>query len=55
MDLMKSGGTSGIKPVVRAVDSDAVYTLQGVKIAARSQWDALPRGIYIVGRRKIVK
>ena len=41
--------------VKRALDNDAVYTLQGVKVATRSEWNALPRGIYIVGGRKIVK
>ena len=55
MDFLKAGGTAGMNVVKRALDNDAVYTLQGVKVATRSEWNALPRGIYIVGGRKIVK
>ena len=55
MDFLKVGGTSGIRDVERIVDNDAVYTLHGVKVATRSEWNALPRGIYIVGGRKMVK
>ena len=56
MDFLKAGGTSGINAVERtAVDNDAVYTLQGRKVATRQQWNSLPRGIYIVGGKKIIK
>lgn len=56
MDFLKAGGTSGINAVERTVvDNDAVYTLQGRKVATRQQWNSLPRGIYIVGGKKIIK
>ena len=55
MDFLKVGGIAGINAVQRDVDSDAVYTLQGQKIATRSQWNALPRGIYIVNGKKVIK
>ena len=32
-----------------------VYNLQGVKVGTRQQWGTLPKGIYIVGGKKIVK
>lgn len=54
-DFLKSSVTAGIHKVERSVDNDAVYTLQGIKIAALQQWDALPRGIYIVGGKKKLK
>ena len=55
MDFLKVGGTAGINAVQRDVDSNAVYTLQGQKVATRSQWNALPRGIYIVSGKKVIK
>ena len=55
MDFLKVAGTAGIKTVQRDVDNDAVYTLQGQKVASRSQWNTLPRGIYIVNGKKIIK
>ena len=54
-DFLKSSVTAGIHKVERSVDNDAVYTLQGIKIATLQQWDALPRGIYIVGGKKKFK
>ena len=54
-DFLKSSVTVGIHKVERSVDNDAVYTLQGIKIATLQQWDALPRGIYIVGGKKKLK
>ena len=54
-DFLKSSVTAGIHTVERSVDNDAVYTLQGIKIATLQQWDALPRGIYIVGGKKKLK
>lgn len=54
-DFLKAGSTSGIRSVQRTIDNDAVYTLQGTKIATRDQWDTLPRGIYIVGGQKKLK
>ena len=55
MDFLKASGTSGIRAVERTIDNDAVYTLQGRKVATRSQWNALPRGIYIVNGQKVIK
>lgn len=54
-DFLKSSVTAGIHKVERSVDNDAVYTLQGTKIATSDQWDTLPRGIYIVGGKKKLK
>ena len=54
-DFLKSSVTAGIHKVERSVDNDAVYTLQGIKIATLQQWDALPRGIYIVDGKKKLK
>ena len=54
-DFLKAGSTSGIRAVQRTNDNDAVYTLQGTKIATSEQWDTLPRGIYIVGGKKKLK
>ena len=54
-DFLKSSVTAGIHKVERSVDNDAVYTLQGIKIATLQQWDALPRGIYIIGGKKKLK
>ena len=55
MDFLKVGGTSGINAVQQEVDNDAVYSLQGQKVATRNQWNTLPRGIYIVNGKKIIK
>ena len=55
MDFLKASVTSGIAAVKREVDNDAVYNLQGQKVATRSQWNALPRGLYIVNGKKIIK
>ena len=35
--------------------NSAVYTLQGLKVGTREQWDSLPRGIYIVGGKLVTK
>jgi hypothetical protein len=55
MDFLKVGGAAGINTVQRDVDNDAVYTLQGQKVATRCQWNTLPRGIYIVSGKKVIK
>ena len=55
MDFLKVGGTAGINAVKRDVNNDAVYTLQGQKLATRSQWNTLPRGVYIVNGKKVIK
>ncbi len=33
----------------------AIYNLQGAKVGVQSQWDALPRGLYIVNGKKVLK
>ena len=55
-DLLKAG-TTAIQTVQRTTTaaSTAVYTLQGVKVGDLQQWSSLPRGIYIVNGKKIVK
>ena len=56
MDFLGADNTTRINTVERTVvDNDAVYTLQGRKVATRQQWNSLPRGIYIVGGKKIIK
>ena len=51
--------TTGIKEInnsntnLQAVES--VYNLQGIKVGTASQWDNLPRGLYIVNGKKVVK
>ena len=44
--------TTGIKTLKHERTDGIVYTLQGVKAGA---WDALPRGLYILNGKKIVK
>ena len=39
---------------IRSKNAPAVYTTDGFKVANRWQAGSLPRGIYIVGGRKIV-
>lgn len=55
-DLLKTG-TSAIRTIPRSavVDSETVYTLQGVQVGTRQQWSSLPHGVYIVGGKKKVK
>ena len=56
MDFLGADNTTRINAVERTVvDNDAVYTLQGRKVATRQQWNSLPHGIYIVGGKKIIK
>ena len=55
MDFLKAGVPTGIHAIGHSTGHDAVYTLQGIRIATRQQWDALPSGVYIVGGKKIMK
>ena len=48
------GSTSGITTIQREIENDVVYNLQGVKVGTRSQLKSLPRGIYIIGGKKVV-
>ena len=46
--------TTGVEAPVISVQSTAVYTLQGVKVGTKDEWNTLPKGIYIVnGKLKI--
>lgn len=55
IDFLKAGGTTGIQTIRKAVGHDAIYTLQGQKVATTSQWSTLPRGIYIINGKKVIK
>ena len=46
--------TTGISTIRRETDNATVYNLQGVKVGTRQELQSLPRGIYIVGGRKVV-
>ncbi len=46
--------TTGIATIHREIENDVVYNLQGVKVGTRSQLKSLPRGIYIIGGKKVV-
>ena len=46
--------TTGITTIQREIENDVVYNLQGVKVGTRSQLKSLPRGIYIIGGKKVV-
>lgn len=47
-----SGITSAT--IQRDMQDETVYNLQGVKVGTRSQLKSLPRGIYIIGGKKVV-
>ena len=56
MKFYKAGSTSGIHDIrMESIDSDAVYNLQGVRIGTKADMEHLPRGIYIIGGKKIIK
>ena len=48
-------GDAGVGNVLmdQAIDSDAVYNLQGIRVGSRSDLNSLPRGLYIVGQQKV--
>ena len=47
-------GTSGIKPVInKRVNDDCIYDLQGRNLG--TNLSALPKGLYIIGGKKVVK
>ncbi len=48
--------SSAIRETHHTVSTNAaVYNLQGVKVGIKSQWNTLPRGLYIVNGKKIQK
>ena len=56
MSFYKKGSSSGISNLgMNKATDDAVYSLHGVKVGTADQMDALPRGIYIIGGKKVVK
>ena len=55
MDFFKTGASTGISNIRTKVADDAVYNLHGVKVGTADKMDALPRGIYIIGGKKVVK
>ena len=55
MDFLKAGGPTGITSVRTKSADDAIYNLHGVKVGTTDQMESLPRGIYIIGGRKVVK
>lgn len=46
--------TTGITTIQREIENDVVYNLQGVKVGSRNELKSLPRGIYIIGGKKVV-
>ena len=46
--------TTGICTIQREIENDVVYNLQGVKVGTRGELKSLPRGIYIIGGKKVV-
>ena len=46
--------TTGIATIQRNIEDGVVYNLQGVKVGTRSELKSLPRGIYIIGGKKVV-
>lgn len=46
--------TTGITTIQREIENDVVYNLQGVKVGSRDELKSLPRGIYIIGGKKVV-
>lgn len=55
MDFLKAGTSTGISNIKTKVADDAVYNLHGVKVGRSDQMETLPRGIYIIGGKKVVK
>ena len=50
------GATTAIDEILYSVaerESSDVYTLQGVKVGTKEQWNSLPHGLYIVGGKKV--
>ena len=45
---LKEKDASGITTPDASIQSHDVYTLQGVKVGKKEDWNSLPRGIYIV-------
>lgn len=54
--LTLDGMLTAVSQVARHQESEAnIYNLQGQKVGTTSQWQVLPRGLYIVNGQKIMK
>lgn len=49
------GINTGIETPATGVQSTDIYTLQGVKVGTKEDWNSLARGIYIVGGKLMMK
>lgn len=49
------GSGSGIKHVKAESQAKGVYTLSGLKVRDDGRTEGLPKGVYIVGGRKVVE
>ena len=56
-------GTPGFATVITSIKNiepteeqqAGVYTLQGVRLGTKAIWPSLPKGLYVVGNKKVVK
>ena len=47
---------SGIEQVITPnTSNDKIYNLQGVEVGTLSAFNSLPKGVYIVAQKKIIK
>ena len=47
---------SGIEQVITPnTSNDKIYNLQGVEVGSLSAFNSLPKGVYIVAQKKIIK
>ena len=53
--LIKGGSGTGIEAVTLSDPDADVYNLQGVKVGNASDMERLPRGVYIVNKKKVLK
>jgi hypothetical protein len=52
--LIKGGSGTGIEAVTLSDPDADVYNLQGVKVGKASDMERLPRGVYIVNKKKVL-
>ena len=53
--VVGNGGTDGINTLGVASADAPVFSLQGTRVGTSSQMENLPRGLYIVGGKKVLK
>ena len=51
---MTGGGSTGIEGITTSDPDADVYNLQGVKVGKASDMESLPRGIYIINKKKVL-